>query len=88
MDAQVDQFKAFSTTTISDALDRLGVLPRARFQEAMSDLIYLELCDLVSWEGAIYEFYEGNPPPEIFDNQQWIDIVGRSRQRHRHAVEP
>jgi regulator of RNase E activity RraA len=25
MDAQVEQFKAFSTTTISDALDRLGV---------------------------------------------------------------
>src|SRR5438445_9978949 len=25
MDAQVEQFRAFSTTTISDALDRLGV---------------------------------------------------------------
>src|SRR5207244_11922796 len=29
MDAQVEQFRAFSTTTISDALDRLGVAGQA-----------------------------------------------------------
>src|SRR5919198_6402756 len=29
MDAQVEQFKAFSTTTISDALDRLGMAGQA-----------------------------------------------------------
>ncbi len=53
--------------TLDEVLDRMGFLPRTRFQDATSHLIYLELCDVITWENAIFEFYEGNPPPQIFD---------------------
>jgi len=55
--------------SLDEALDRMGFLPRSRYQEAISRLIYLELCDVVTWENAIFEFYEGNPPPQIFDHK-------------------
>jgi tetratricopeptide (TPR) repeat protein len=54
---------------LDEVLERMEILPRARFQEAVSELILSELCDLVTWENAIYEFYEGNPPPAIFDQE-------------------
>ncbi|MGH9361982.1 MAG: DUF4388 domain-containing protein, partial [Thermoanaerobaculia bacterium] len=53
--------------TFDEVLDGKGLVPRPKFLEANAELIYLELCDLTTWENAIYEFYEGNPPPEIFD---------------------
>ncbi len=53
--------------TLDEALERLEFLPRARFSEAMERLIFLELCDVAPWENAIFEYYEGNPPPQIFD---------------------
>lgn len=52
-----------------DVLERRGMLARDRFLKAIEELIYEELCDLVTWENAIFEFYEGNPPPEIFDQE-------------------
>lgn len=53
--------------TLDEVLERKGILPRNRFLEVITELIFRELCDLVTWEKAIYEFYEGNPPPQIFD---------------------
>jgi tetratricopeptide (TPR) repeat protein len=50
-----------------EVLERLEYVSRDRFNKCVEELIYLELCDLVSWENAIFEFYPGNPPPEIFD---------------------
>ena len=53
--------------SLEEALERLEFLPRARFQEAIARLISCELWDVPTWENAIFEFYEGNPPPQIFD---------------------
>ena len=55
--------------SLDEALERMGYLPRPQFLEAISALIHLELCDVVPWENAIFEFYEGNPPPQIFDQK-------------------
>ena len=52
---------------IDEILEVKGLLPRPKYLEAVSEIIFLELCDVTVWENAIHEFYEGNPPPEIFD---------------------
>ncbi len=52
---------------LDEALDRMGAVKRDIFRQATLELIFQEMCDLFLWENAIYEFYEGNPPPEIFD---------------------
>ncbi len=54
---------------LDDVLERTGAVKREVFRQATLELIYQELCDLFLWENAIYEFYEGNPPPEIFDQE-------------------
>lgn len=69
MDVARDLARKDSKTRLVDILELKGIIPGNKIRDVMSDLIYLELCDLTTWENAIFEFYAGNPPPEIFDSQ-------------------
>lgn len=69
MDFALDVAKKDSSTRLVDVLELKGIVSGAKVQEGLCELVYFELCDLVTWESAFFEFYEGNPPPEIFDSQ-------------------
>ncbi len=67
LDVARQQVRQSRQEDLAAVLERMEYLPRERFHQLTAELIFLELCDLVTWENAIFEFYQGNPPPEIFD---------------------
>ena len=54
---------------LADVLERMEFMSRKELDDVVSELIYFELCDLVTWDNAIHEYYPGNAPPEIFDQK-------------------
>jgi tetratricopeptide (TPR) repeat protein len=92
MEVARDLSRKDSKTRLVDVLELKGIVPGNKIREVLADLIYLELCDLTTWEHAIFEFYAGNPPPEIFDNQHpavfgSLDVPTLAERVHKWAQE-
>ena len=84
MDAQVDQFKAFSTTTISDALDRLGVAgqvfgitPLDRGFRLAGRAFTVRTIPVATAKGTVGDYIDDVPPGSIvvLDNSGRLDAT-------------
>src|SRR2546427_8329129 len=85
MDAQVEQFQAFSTTTISDALDRLGVAgqvfgirPLDRAFRLAGRAFTVRTIPVSAARGTVGDYVDDVPPGNIvvLDNSGRLDATG------------
>ena len=53
----------------SDAAKDLGYITQEQLSEALRNQVEAELCDLFLWEGAEYEFTDGQPPQQFYDSR-------------------
>ena len=99
MDAQVEQLKAFSTTTISDALDRLGVAGQAfgitpldRAFRLIGRAFTVRTIPVATARGTVGDYIDDVPPGSIvvldnagrLDATVWGDIL--TTMAHRRGI--
>ena len=99
MDAQVEQFRAFSTTTISDALDRLGVagqafgiVPLDRAFRLVGRAFTVRTIPVSTAGGSVGDYIDDVPPASVIvldnsgrlDATVWGDIL--TTMAHRRAI--
>ena len=99
MDAQVDQFKAFSTTTISDALDRLGIAgqvfgiaPLDRAFRLAGRAFPVRTIPVATASGTVGDYIDNVPPGSVvvldnagrLDATVWGDIL--TTMAHRRGL--
>jgi len=99
MDAQVEQFRAFSTTTISDALDRLGIAgqvfgitPLDRGFRLVGRAFTVRTIPVASTKGIVGDYIDDVPPGSVvvldnggrLDATVWGDIL--TTMAHRRGL--
>jgi regulator of RNase E activity RraA len=99
VDAQVDQFKAFSTTTISDALDRLGIAgqvfgitPLDRAFRLVGRAFPVRTIPVATVSGTVGDYIDDVPPGSVvvldnagrLDATVWGDIL--TTMAHRRGL--
>jgi 4-hydroxy-4-methyl-2-oxoglutarate aldolase len=99
VDAQVDQFKAFSTTTISDALDRLniagqvfGIAPLDRAFRLAGRAFPVRTIPVATARGTVGDYIDDVPPESVvvldnagrLDATVWGDIL--TTMAHRRGL--
>jgi regulator of RNase E activity RraA len=99
VDAQVDQFKAFSTTTISDALDRLniagqvfGITPLDRAFRLAGRAFPVRTIPVATARGTVGDYIDDVPPGSVvvldnagrLDATVWGDIL--TTMAHRRGL--